>query len=540
MNSVSSTASKSSSITHDAFDSRSLGQQIASSSSHTDAYNRQFGEAFAKKHADTGISADSFSALVAGSANAGAKLGNDQLSATLSGRLQNDFKVGQDKSDAIAADITQTVNDAQGYQVGLAKNLAMDAQDGIRNVASMGLQSQSLSSLQRSATDVVSANETYQQTASAQQRFGSQASFGAAETGYKIANDNTLMERLDQTLDQYGLRGDTQRLASQWKAAGWISNSEQAYAAAGMSLLTGFSSPSYRTLDNQQSRQAEVAGYQLLGDAFNAPQADQSHSPVRNESLQNQAPHVGDVKSSVEQANLADPRTEVNDMGHRVQQQIHRAGNKIGSGQWAIEADHDQNLQGLDQTSKSGFAEVANIKAAHFKAAIAAAANESPSAAEASYNYLGGSLYNTAKNIEAGGSAGSQYVKQFNEGYEQARSKGSDVWESVKFAASQSYPGFMEATQTWADQRVNAVADRLTPSQQAYYRAALFEAFAGIDVGGTQLGVLDNLKQQMIDEDGAVEGNNIAKLLLGAAGQNRMDLVNQIGNYNRALGRVNY
>jgi conjugal transfer mating pair stabilization protein TraG len=114
------------------------------------------------------------------------------------------------------------------------------------------------------------------------------------------------------------------------------------------------------------------------------------------------------------------------------------------------------------------------------------------------------------------------------------------MWESVKFAASQSYPGFMEATRAWADHRVNEVADRLTPNQQAYYRAALFEAFAGIDVGGTQIGVLDKLKQQMIDEDGTVEGNNIAKLLLSATGQNRMDLVNQIGNYNRALGRVNY
>ena len=87
MNSVSSTASKSSSITNDAFDSHSLGKQIASSSSHTDAYNRQFGEAFAKRHADTGISADHFSALVAGSANAGAKTSNDILSAAISGQI---------------------------------------------------------------------------------------------------------------------------------------------------------------------------------------------------------------------------------------------------------------------------------------------------------------------------------------------------------------------------------------------------------------------------------------------------------------------
>ena len=134
--------------------------------------------------------------------------------------LQNDFKVGQDKSDAIAADITQTVNDSQGYQAGLAKSMALDAQSGTRNVASMGLQNESLSSLQHSATDAVTASETYQQTVSAQQRFGAQASFGAAETGNKLAKDPALMQRLDHALEQYGLRGDAQRLASQWKAAG--------------------------------------------------------------------------------------------------------------------------------------------------------------------------------------------------------------------------------------------------------------------------------------------------------------------------------
>jgi conjugal transfer mating pair stabilization protein TraG len=540
MHSVSSTASKSASIASDAFDSRSLGNQIASSSSYTDAYNRQFGEAFAKKHADTGISADHFSALVAGSANAGGKTSNDKLSAAISGRLQNDFKVGQDKSDAIAADISQTVNDSQGYQAGLAKSLALDAQTGTRNVASMGLQNQSLSSLQNIATDAVSASESYQQTLLAQQRFGTQAIFGAAETGYKIAHDPGLMERLDRTLDQYGLRGDTQRLASQWKAAGWISNANQAYAAAGMSLLTGFSSPSYRTLDDQKSHQAHISGYQLLGDAFNAPHADQSWDASQNESLKTNAPETGKVQTTVEQAQLKDPRAETESLNQRAQAQIGSATGKIAGGEARVEAQYDRNLAEREQNSKEGFGQLANVKAEHFRQSIAAAADDTPSAAEASYNFLGGSLYNTAKNIEASGSAGSQYVKQFNEGYEVARSKGSDMWESVKFAASQSYPGFMEATRAWADHRVNEVADRLTPNQQAYYRAALFEAFAGIDVGGTQIGVLDKLKQQMIDEDGSVEGNNIAKLLLSAAGQNRMDLVNQIGNYNRALGRVNY
>jgi len=540
MHSVSSTASKSASINSDAFDSHSLANQIASSSSHTDAYNRQFGEAFAKKHSDTGISADHFSALVAGSANAGAKLSENSLGAVISGKLQNDFKVGQDKSDAIASDITQTVNDTQGYQAGLAKSLALDAQSGTRNIASLGLQNQSLSSLQHSATDAVSASETYQQTVSAQQRFGAQASFGAAETGLKLSGDSTLMERLDQTLDQYGLRGDAQRLASQWKAASWISNGDQAYAAAGMSLLTGFSSPSYRSLDNQQARSAEIAGYQLLGDAFNAPQVDSNWNANKNETIKTMAPTMGNVQPVVEQANLADPRSETEKVSRRVQGRINAVGNKIAIGEQAIEGRHDQNLDMREQYSHDGFAELAHIKAEHFRASIAAAANDTPSAAEWSYNMLGGSLYNTAKNIEASGSAGNQAFKEFAVHAQSAYSEGADFWDSIKYGASHSYSGFLDATKTWADERVNEVADKLTPTQQAYYRASMFEAFAGIAVGGEYNGSTGEARKRLIEEEGSIEGNNIAKLLRSAAGQNRMDLVDQIGNFNRARGHVNY
>ena len=538
MNSVSSTASKSSSITSDAFDSRSLGQQIASSNSQTDAYNRQFGEAFAKKHSDTGLSADHFSALVAGSANAGTKLSEASLGAAISGKLQNDFNVGQDKADSIAADMTRTVNDSRGYQAGLAKSLAMDAQAGTRNVASMGLQNQSLSSLQHSATDAISASETYQQTLSTQQRLGAQANFGAAETGLKLASDGALMERLDHTLDQYGLRGDAQRLASQWKAAGWIADNNQAYAAAGMSLLTGFSSPSYRSLDNQQSRSAEIAGYQLLGDAFHAPKSDFGWNPGKNERIKNDAPALGAVQSDVEHASLADPRQEAESATHRAKSQINAASGRLASAGKTVEQNHNQNLEGLAQHSNKGFADIRQLKEEHFRASIASAANSTPSAAELSYNMLGGSIYNAAKEIEAAGAAGSEVVKQFTGSFQEALAKGADYQDAYKFAASQSYPGFEQASKTWADQRVKEVADKLTPSQQAYYRAAMFDAFAGIAIGGDTQGKMGEAKQQLLEEEGETDGNNIAKLLRSAVGQNRGDLIDQIGNFNRVRGRV--
>jgi thiol:disulfide interchange protein len=47
-------------------------------------------------------------------------------------------------------------------------------------------------------------------------------------------------------------------------------------------------------------------------------------------------------------------------------------------------------------------------------------------------------------------------------------------------------------------------------------------------------------QDKVIIEDGDKVGSDIAKLLIQAAGQNRMDLVNQVGNYNRSMGRINY
>jgi conjugal transfer mating pair stabilization protein TraG len=307
-----------------------------------------------------------------------------------------------------------------------------------------------------------------------------------------------------------------------------------------MSLLTGFSSPSYRTLDSHQSQNAEIAGYQLLGDAFNAPHADPNSHPSQHESLKSQAPNFGITKSTVEQANLIDPRHEVAGVSHKAQGQIHNTKGKVASGEQAITAHHEQNLKGVDQESKQGFAEVGQIKAEHFRAAIASAANNMPSVAEASYNYLGGSLYNSAKNIEALGTVGNQGAKDFINSAREAYSKGNDFWDAIKFGASESYSGFLETTQRWADQRVNEVADKLTLSQQAFYRASMFEAFAGIAVGGEYSGSLGDAKQQLIEDEGYTDGNNIAKLLISAAGQNRMDLIDQIGNFNRARGRINY
>ena len=56
----------------------------------------------------------------------------------------------------------------------------------------------------------------------------------------------------------------------------------------------------------------------------------------------------------------------------------------MAMGEKAIETDHAQNLKAIDQHSIEGFAEMGQIKAEHFRAAIASEANNINSAAEIS------------------------------------------------------------------------------------------------------------------------------------------------------------
>ncbi|MBD9356226.1 hypothetical protein [Methylomonas albis] len=130
--------------------------------------------------------------------------------------------------------------------------------------------------------------------------------------------------------------------------------------------------------------------------------------------MKSNAPETGKVQASVEQAQLKDPRAETESLNQRAQAQIGSATGKIAGGEARIEAQHDRDLAEREQNSREGFGQLANVKAEHFRQSIAAAANETPSVAEVTYDYLGGSIYNTAKNIEAAGVAGNEYVKKYN------------------------------------------------------------------------------------------------------------------------------
>ncbi|MBP1151353.1 MULTISPECIES: conjugal transfer protein TraG N-terminal domain-containing protein [unclassified Methylocaldum] len=570
MSSLQESASRSYSFNTDAADLNALATKISNSASHTDKFLLSVGEDLAQKYSHSRISGDQVAAALAGGIGGDfARHGNEsrdqwfkRVLPKLAGEIQSNFKVGAETSNAIAADILSKWGEDHGFQTGLERSLVTDAQQSTRDVAAFGLQSQELSTLQRSATDALSASETYNETVTTQRRFGAQAAFGAAETGMKIARDAGLFERLSRTLDRYGLVGDTQRLAAEWRAIGLIADRDQAYAAAGLSLLTGFSAPHFRSLDAEETRKAELAGYQLLGDVWHAPSPGNDLNAGRNANLRDAAPAFGEVQSQVEQVNLYDPRGDTAGIEDRVQSRIRQEHGRVASGEASVNSAYHDNLDVLRRESNEARRDIHGKKADHFRAEIARAANDS-SLAEFAYDYLGGALYSIGQSLSAVGAGGKNLGglgEDLKRTYEHALADGKNPAEAGIEALAglpqSAAARFRAGVNQWVDERVAEVADRLTPAQQDYYRAAIFETFAGLPWAKADLGtdmivginrlliesmpsseVFRNAERGLLQENPET-GEDIAQLLRQAATQHRPDLIDLVGNYNRATGSV--
>jgi conjugal transfer mating pair stabilization protein TraG len=173
-------------------------------------------------------------------------------------------------------------------------------------------------------------------------------------------------------------------------------------------------------------------------------------------------------------------------------------------------------------------------------------------------------LYSIGKSVSGIGAGAANLVSggvgnDFEATYERALRDGNNEVEAG-IEALAGLPGsaaaqFQAGVDKWVDDRVAAVADQLTPAQQQYYRAAMFETFAGLpwselngagwttdrisrllSPGGVPNGqALSDAEHRLIQEHGNT-GQDIAQLLRQAATQHRPDLVDLIGNYNRATG----
>ena len=545
MESLSHQAGQSSSLSHEGTDALSLSRRMASTGSETDRFIQSTGEDFAQRYRDTGMSGNDFASLISGGIGGqfGGRTGKlfgiaaeskgtpgitmgGQIS--VSDQLQNRFHVGSSQASEIASDLSNRITQDQGWQAELAKSISRDAQEGTREVASLGLSNQNLSSLQQSAQDTITASNQYQESVSTQQRFGTMASIGAAEAGLRIAGNSDSFASLERSLDEVGLRGDTQRLSSEWQSMGLINDPKQSYAAAGVSLLTGYSSAAYRHLNPDDSRLAENLGHVVLGEAFRAPYPSDSAHSSTNAHIQAEAPGFESVRSAVESTPLGDPALLTQGLYGRVSAEIGERSSHLAEENSQIVRNHDTYQNDAHSAHVSGLNELHQETARYYGHKIHELASESPPLAERNYDVIGGSIINTASHISRLGTA---TVDGFISNYERSIAGGNGAGSSLMTAIESAPDEAKLIVDRWADERVALTQDNLTPPQRAFYKQQLTGVLMGTEIENSEA-------LQTLSAEGSERSSEIATVIKRAASQDRPDLLKLLGHYNRAHSSI--
>ncbi|OAI16273.1 hypothetical protein A1507_12000 [Methylomonas koyamae] len=560
MSSLANSAGNSFASNRDASTGHSFSRRLNSSSSETDKLMLSEGSGYAQRYSDTDMTSDQFASVLSGAvalggsglerkaddgknddgAESNSKRGasKDMLQANISDRLQGQFGLNSQRANEIAHDMATRLTEDTGFQTDLARSVASDAQSGTREVVSLGLNNQTLQSLQSSATDMLSASDAYSTTAAMQSRMGTNAQFGALESGQAISTRPGLMSRLNNELMRFGLSGDAQTLASDWRASGLITDKTQAYAAAGMSLLTGHSPARFRKMNSSESRQAKTTGFELLRDSF-AAETGQHADPHRNAGLRTETPSHGQAQAEFDRAGAVSPRGAAGNLPQQVEGRMAEIGNEVRNGDASVDRFHAKETSELNAGRREEFSAMAGAKAKYFAQEINHLARGEKSVAEMNYDAVAGTLYSARNYVEALGKSAYSGANSFFDNMSTNVSNGDGYWTAAEKAFnSVSGEAGDHAIDAWRDMKGNEVAQQLTPSQLQYYKAALTETVVGIrqaeyglgDGAGTAAA-----REKLESEHGPAIGGDIAELLNRAATQNRPDLIRSIGNYNDAV-----
>ena len=547
MESLSHQAGQSSSLSHEGTDSLSLLRRMSSTGSETDRFIQSTGEDFAQRYRDTGMSGNDFASLISG--GIGGQLGyrsgklagialedkgtpglTGGAQGSLSDQLQNRFHVGSSQANEIASDLSNRISQDQGWQAELARSISRDAQEGTREVASLGLTSQNLSSLQHSAQDTISASNQYQESVSTQQRFATTSNIGAAEAGLRIAGNPDSFSALEKSLDQVGLRGDAQRLSAEWQSMGLINDPKQSYAAAGASLLTGYSSAAYRHLSPEDAQLAENLGHLVLGEAFRAPYPSDAAHASSNAMLQSEAPSFDGVRSTVASTSFGDPMHATQGLAGRVTAEIGERSGHLAEGTYHIMMNHDAYHNDVRAEHGSSLSKLHDSQSEYYGKKIHEAASETQSMAEFNYDKIGGFVHGAGAQILRWGNAS---VDGFMKSYDEAIASGKSAGDAMLSAAADAPQAASYIVERWANDEVELAAHDLTPSQQDFYRQQLMVVLPGTE--NTYQKISDD-QLKTLSNSGDERSAEIASLIHRAASQNRPDLLNLIGRYNKSSG----
>lgn len=304
---------------------------IAQSKSHTDSYIRDQVTEVMKK---TGVGKDkrdavtlAFLQTLAGGAGLGPfKVGGGE-------EWSAQYGVTQSQMDEIHRAISEHTADSDRLARELAERVAQDVREGTSHVVSTGWNAQDLGQISKQAQDVLRTSDSWNQTRQLGEQFGVSGSYDALTVSQQVASNPALMQELSSYLSNLGLKREAIELGRDLSRSYHL-GSDQAYATAGLMLMTGYAKPN-RAMPQAERTAATTLGYSLIGRAMRGPDVARGIPPADGD-----GPTFGATRERVDQAGLSAEGLEQAHARVRseVEEQIEAAQNLPERTQAAIEA----------------------------------------------------------------------------------------------------------------------------------------------------------------------------------------------------------
>jgi conjugal transfer mating pair stabilization protein TraG len=365
------------------------------------------------------------------------------------------------------------------------------------------------------------------------ERFGTLGSYRAVEIGHAVAGDPALMDRMYDRIDQLGLTGDHQRLASSWSYSDVFADRDQANAAAGMALLLGYGEGD-RELSSREQQTAREGGFGILADAFGGPRPA-GIEPGRNADLDGRFPTYGRAMDEVSAGNLRDPRARTAGLSGDLADHRNLTSERFDPTE--VDRSHERHRGDAAAFGGGASGDMRSQKREQYAQVLREQAMLPRPYPQIAADEVGGFLtkFSQSGALARAGLSGlaedglSGIVGRFGETLKET----DDKWEAMKAAGS----GWQEARDALINTRVDQVRGYgLTDEQMAFFRAANESFFpAGVhDMLNTDASqARERAWEALIQAEGET-GEHIAELLTRSAISEDDTYLRTIGAYNRA------
>jgi conjugal transfer mating pair stabilization protein TraG len=212
----------------------------------------------------------------------------------------------------------------------------------------------------------------------------------------------------------------------------------------------------------------------------------------------------------------------------RVTAEIGERSGYVADGTSTIMMNHDAYQNDVRNEHSSSLNSLHHEQSEHYGQKIHEAASETQSIAEMNYDKIGGFIYGAATEVSRWGEASVDgFIKTYDEGVATGKSSGSAMMNAIKrFPHEASI-----IVEHWANDQVELASMKLTPGQQQFYKSQLMGVIPGSEGSSEKI---PNAMLETLSNEGSERSSEIASLIHRAASQNRPDLLELIGRYNKS------